>query len=282
MKTNRDRLVHRIVALVPALAVACLVAPLSAQTNAVATMTAEQEAELAKQTLNPVAALISVPLQNNWDFGIGPNDAMKYTLNIQPVVPLSISDDWNLIVRTIVPVAELSPVYNGDKRHSGSGDITQSLFFSPKEPWHDWIVGAGPVGLYPSATDPVFGNQQWGAGPTFVVLQQQHGFTYGLLANHIWGFAGWGDQPTVNASFVQPFFSYSTKSYTSFGANTESTYNWQAHEWTVPLNFTVTQLLKIGKLPISLQFGYRYYAQRPAGGPDWGLRASITFLFPKK
>jgi hypothetical protein len=193
---------------------------LHAQTNDAA------EAELVKKSLNPVAAMISVPLQNNWDWGIGPNNATKYTLNVQPVIPVSISADYNLIVRTILPINELSPVYNGDTRHSGLGDITQSFFFSPKEPWHDWILGAGPVGLYPSATDKVFGSQQWGAGPTIVALQQKNGFTYGVLANHIWsiGELGWGNQ-AVNASYLQPFLGYSTKTYTTLLVNTESTYD---------------------------------------------------------
>jgi len=269
------------------------ITPLGAQTNAAtadrnsaATMSAAETnsaaetAELVKKSLNPVAAMISVPLQNNWDWHIGQNKATKYTLNIQPVIPVSLSEDYNLIVRTILPVSELSPRYQGDTRHSGLGDITQSFFVSPKEPWHDWIVGAGPVVLVPTATDNVFGSQEWGVGPTFVVLQQKHGFTYGMLANHIWSVGGWGPQ-NVSASYLQPFLGYSTKHYTTLLVNTESTYDWQTHQWTVPMNVMLNQMIKVGKLPISLQFGYRYYAQRPAYGPDWGLRASITFLFPK-
>lgn len=257
--------------------VGCFNVAINAQTN-----DAAETAELVKKSLNPVAAMISVPLQNNWDWGIGPNDATKYTLNIQPVVPVSISQDYNLIVRTILPVNELSPTFKGDTHHGGLGDITQSFFISPKATWHDWILGAGPVFLYPTATDPVFGSQQWGAGPTIVALQQKHGFTYGILANHIWSISdlGWGNQ-AVNASYLQPFLGYSTKTYTTLMVNSESTYDWETHQWTAPVNVMINQMIKVGKLPISLQFGYRYYAQRPAYGPDWGLRASITFLFPK-
>jgi hypothetical protein len=240
-----------------------------------------QEAELAKKLQNPVAALISVPIQNNWDFGIGPADAMKYTANIQPVVPLTLNQDWNLIIRTIMPVIYAESPVQGGSDHSGLGDITQSFFLSPKEPVGGWILGAGPVALWPTATDSALGGGKWGAGPTIVALQQQHGFTYGILANHIWSYAGWGTQ-NVNASFLQPFVSFTTKKYTTFGVNTESTYNWEASQWTVPMNFTVQQLVKIGKQPIAFQVGYRYYAERPAGGPDWGLRFTITFLFPKK
>jgi hypothetical protein len=242
---------------------------------------AAQEAELAKKLQNPVAALISVPIQNNWDFGIGPADAMKFTANIQPVVPLTLNKDWNLIVRTILPVIYAESPVSGGADHSGLGDITQSFFLSPKEPVGGWILGAGPVALWPTATDSALGAGKWGVGPTIVALQQAHGFTYGILANQIWSYAGWGSQ-NVNASFLQPFIGYTTKTFTTFTVNTESTYNWQASQWTVPLNFMVQQLVKIGKQPVAFQVGYRYYAETPAGGPDWGLRFAVTFLFPKK
>ena len=239
-----------------------------------------QEAELAKKLQNPVASLISVPIQNNWDFGIGPEDAMRYTANIQPVIPFSISEDWNLITRTILPVVYAEEPVKGFGDKSGLGDITQSFFLSPKAPVHDWILGAGPVMLYPSGTDSALTAGKWGAGPTVVALQQKNGFTYGVLANHIWSYTGWGDQ-NVNATFLQPFLNYTTKKFTTFAINSESTYNWEAEQWTVPLNFTIQQLVKIGKQPIAFQLGYRYYAEKPDGGPDWGLRFSVTFLFPK-
>jgi hypothetical protein len=251
---------------------------------------ANSEADLAKKLQNPVAALISAPIQNNWDFGLGPAHAMKYTVNIQPVIPISISDDWNLIIRTIVPVIYQEALVNGPlarfapnglgESHSGLGNTTQSFFFSPKAPVGGWILGAGPVGYYPTATESQLGPGQWGAGPTVVALRQEHGFTYGILANQIWSFAGWDNQE-VNATFLQPFFNYTTKTYTTFGVDTETTYNWQDHESTAPMNFTVQQLLKIGKMPVAFQAGYRYYVEKPDGGPDWGLRFTITFLFPK-
>jgi hypothetical protein len=240
-----------------------------------------KEAELAKKLQNPVANLISVPIQNNWDFGIGPANAMRYTANIQPVIPFSISTDWNLITRTIMPVIYAESPVKGGSDHFGLGDITQSFFLSPKEQVGGWILGAGPALLWPTETDSALGSGKWGAGPTVVALRQEHGFTYGLLANQIWSYAGWGNQ-NVNATFLQPFVSFTTKTYTTFGVNTESTYNWTAGQWTVPLNVSVQQMLKIGKQPIAFQLGYRYYAERPAGGPDWGLRFAVTFLFPKK
>lgn len=241
---------------------------------------AADEAELAKKLQNPVASLISVPVQNNWDFGIGPANAMRYTANIQPVIPFSLNAEWNLITRTIMPVIYAESPVEGGKNAYGLGDITQSFFVSPAKPLAGWIVGGGPVFLYPSASDNVLGSQKWGAGPTFVVLQQQSGWTYGLLANHLWSFAGSSRRANVSSSFLQPFLSYTTKTYTTFGVNTESTYDWEASQWTVPMNWTVSQLLKLGGQPIQFTVGGRYYAEAPRGGPDWGLRFVVTLLFP--
>ncbi|MGH9363713.1 MAG: DUF4136 domain-containing protein, partial [Thermoanaerobaculia bacterium] len=155
---------------------------------------AAKAAELAKKALNPVASLISVPVQNNWDFGIGSTDAMRYTANVQPVIPLTLTKDWNLITRTILPIVYAESTVSGGSSQFGLGDILQSFFFSPKEPAGGWIVGAGPVLLYPSATNDALGAKKWGAGPTLVVLKQQSGFTYGVLANHIWSYAGSSEQ----------------------------------------------------------------------------------------
>jgi hypothetical protein len=240
-----------------------------------------KSAELAKKLQNPVANLISVPIQNNWDFGIGPADAMRYTANIQPVIPITLSEDWNLITRTIMPVIDAESPIPGGRDAFGLGDVVQSFFLSPKEPVGGWILGAGPVFLWPTATDSLLGSGKWGVGPTVVALRQEHGWTYGALVNQIWSYAGWGER-NVNATFLQPFLSYTTKTYTTFNVNTESTYDWTRSQWTVPLNLQVSQLLKIGKQPIQLTVGARYYADKPDGGPDWGMRFAVTFLFPKK
>jgi hypothetical protein len=240
----------------------------------------DQQAELAKKLQNPVANLISVPIQNNWDFGIGPANAMRYTANIQPVIPFGISQDWNLVTRTILPVIYAESPVAGGRDASGLGDVVQSFFLSPKEPVGGWILGGGPAMLWPTATDSLLGSGKWGAGPTVVALRQEHGWTYGALVNQIWSYEGWGPQ-NVNATFLQPFAAYTTKTYTTFGLNTESTYDWQNNQWTVPFNLSVAQVLKIGKQPVQFQLGARYYADKPSGGPDWGLRFTVTLLFPK-
>lgn len=238
-------------------------------------------AELAKKLQNPIANLISVPVQNNWDFGVGQTDAMRFTANVQPVIPFSVGDKWNLITRTIMPVIHAESPMSGGSSVAGFGDVVQSFFLSPKEPIGGWIVGGGPVFLYPSASEQTLGGQKWGAGPTAVALKQQNGWTYGMLVNHLWDFAGNANRADINATFMQPFASYTTKTYTTFGVNTESTYDWERKHWTVPLNLTVQQLVKFGSQPVAFTLGGCYHAEKPDDGPDWGLRFVVTLLFPK-
>ena len=216
----------------------------------------DEAAELAKKLQNPVANLISVPLQSNWDFSIGSAKAMRYLLNVQPVIPFSLTAEWNLITRTIVPFIHAEAPVAGGRDTGGLGDIVQSFFLSPSAPTsRGWIWGVGPVFLYPSASDDALGAEKWGAGPTAVFLKQDSGWTYGLLANHIWSFAGEDSRADVSTTFLQPFVSFTTKTYTTFALNTESTYDWENKRWIVPLNATVAQMLKIGGQPIQLQLG---------------------------
>jgi hypothetical protein len=243
--------------------------------------TADDAAELAKKLQNPIASLISVPIQNNFDFGAGPkDDGFQYLVRIQPVIPVSLSEDWNLISRTILPVI-YQQNYIGTTKQSGLGDTIQNLFFSPKALWHGWTGGAGPVFQFPTATDGLLGAEKWCMGPTAVVLKQEHGFTYGMLLNQFTSFAGNESRQDVNYLFLQPFLAYTLKTHTTLAVNSESVYNWENQQWTVPINASVKQLVKFGKQPVQFELGYRYYAQRPAGGPDWGLRFTVTLLFPK-
>jgi len=237
-------------------------------------------AELAKATQNPVANLISVPLQNNFDWGGGSNnDGFQYKLTVQPVVPVSLNEDWNVISRTILPYVYQKDVI-GKSSQSGLADTSQSFFFSPAKPTRRWIWGAGPALQIPTATDDRLGEEKWGAGPTVVALRQQGPWTYGLLFSHIWSFAGEAGRAEVSRTFLEPFVSFTTKTFTSFGANTESSYDWKDSQWTVPINVFAQQLLKVGRQPISVQVGGRYYAEGPSGAPEWGLRFQLTLLFP--
>ena len=196
----------------------------------------------------------------------------------------TLNEEWNLISRTILPIIDQSDLPVKGAGESGIGDILQSLFFSPKAPTSGGIIwGAGPVFLIPTASEDVLGGEKWGIGPTAVALKQAGPWTYGALVNHIESFAGEDSRADISASFVQPFVSYITKTKTTIGLNTESTYDWESEQWSVPVNFTVNQLLKIGPQIIQAGAGVRYWADSPDNGPDdWGARIQLTFLFPKR
>ena len=236
--------------------------------------------ELAKQLANPVASLISVPFQENIDFSVGPDEGWKSTLNVQPVVPVALNANWNMIVRTIMPVIYQHDVAP-DSSQFGLGDVTQSFFFSPSRP-HGFIWAAGPVFLYRTATDHRIGGGKWGAGPTFVILKQTGHNTIALLANHIWSVGGDDDRPNVSVTFLQPSFSHTTPSAMTIAIDAETSYDWKAKKWVVPVNLTATQLTHLGKQPVSIGGGLRYYASAPDNGPNWGVRLIFTLLYPKK
>lgn len=239
-----------------------------------------EDSDLALKLSNPVADLISLPIQSNYDFGIGPGDGTRWTTNIQPVIPISLNPCWNIISRTIIPVIDQQGIAPGGVLdESGLGDVVQSFFFSPKDP-KPFIWGIGPALLFPTATSDLLGSEKWGAGPTAVILKQAGPWTFGALANHLWDYAGHDSRGSINVTYFQPFVSYTTPKATTFGLNMESTYDWQGNQWTVPINATVSQLMKFGDQPVSLVAGVRYYAEKPDGGPEWGLRLGITFLFP--
>lgn len=245
---------------------------------------AHSAAELAKKLSNPLAALISVPFQLNYDRDIGTADeGERLTLNIQPVIPVSISQDWNLISRTILPLTDQSDIFPGAGSQSGTGDIVQSVFFSPKAPTAGGLIwGVGPVLLLPTASDDLLGSEKWGAGPTAVVLKQEDRWTFGALANHIWSFAGENDRADVNATFLQPFVSYTTPKAVTYTFNTEATYDWRTSEAAVPLNLAVAKVTKFGSQLVSLSAGVRYYVDSTSTGPEgFGGRLVFTLLFPK-
>ena len=263
-------------------AVAALVwgiTPAMAQTPA-------SDADLAKQLNNPVASLVSVPLQFNWDQPVGIDDDTRLTMNFQPVVPISFNEDWNLIVRWIMPYIAQPRLFEGSVPTSGLSDIVASVFISPTKPGK-FIWGVGPVLVLPSTADPVLGSGKWSAGPTAVVLKQEGSVTFGALVNHVWSFAGddftgGATRSPVNSTFLQPFVAYTTAGATTYGVNLEASANWEGDEtWTVPMHFTVSKVTKFGPFPMSVGGGVGIFLTAPEGGPDWRVRFVATLLLPR-
>lgn len=257
-----------------------LLAQALATSSASGALAQSADQDLAQKLSNPVADLISVPLQSNYDCCFDGKKAQRYTLNIQPVVPVSVTNEWNVIIRTILPFVSQGETVTGQGGVTGLGDITQSFFFAPKESKSGLIIGAGPVFVWPIGNARL-GTEKFGAGPTAVVMKQTGGTSVGILANHIWSYAGKADRNDFSNTFLQPFISHTLPDTTGFTLNTESSYDWKSKQWNVPVNFTVSHIVTVGQQPISLQVGARYYVESPSRGPQWGTRFGLVFLFPK-
>jgi len=246
---------------------------------------ADDNVSLANKLNNPIANLISVPFQFDVDDQVGPSNGIKSTLNVQPVIPISLSDDALVISRTIIPFSYQNDVTQEGQSQFGMGDITQSFFYSPKDPTKNGLIwGVGPVLLLPTGMDSALSAKKWGAGPTAVFLKQTGSWTYGALLNHIWDYAGKKDGKHISNSFIQPFVSWTSSQAVSVIVNTESTYDWNENEWSIPMNLMLAKVTRIGNQTIQVGGGFRYWAKSTAeNGPEGlGLRLKITLLFPEK
>jgi hypothetical protein len=262
-------------------------------------------AALQKAVQNPVASLISVPIQNNSNFGIGPYDRTQNVLNIQPVIPIRASENWNVIIRWIAPVIsqpapgtanleifgieEGTPPYLAAQNVQrsagvfGFGDMTPTFFLSPAKP-RKLIWGAGPVLVLPTATSKVLGQGKLSMGPSFVALTQPGPWTLGALVNNVWSVAGSGGRPAVNQVLLQYFINYNLKRGWYISLAPIITANWKAsggNVWAVPFGGGIGRVTKIGFQPINVTAQFYGNAVRPGGAASWSMRLQIAFLFPK-
>lgn len=242
-------------------------------------VSAQTADELAKQTQNPVASLISVPLQGNWDFGLGDRDAVRTLLNVQPVMPFGVSKSTNLILRVIMPLT--SQPGSAGSRINGLGDIVTTAFFSPAKSGRI-IWGVGPVFLLPAATNSSLGSEKFGIGPSVVALTQPGNWTVGALYNQIWSVSGANDRDDVNSMFLQPFANYNLGAGLSVGVAIEASANFEADEaWTAPLLLNVSKVTLLGRRPVSFALAAGPTIASPEAGADWRFRLAATFLFPR-
>lgn len=236
--------------------------------------------ELADKLANPVASLISVPLQNNLTYGIGPYNGSKYQINIQPVIPFKLSDNLNLITRYILPVVDQQDVTGENKHEFGLSDATVTAFFAPKT--KGIILGFGPAFLVPTATETFLGTEKFGIGPSVLVMHQGKGLSVGFLANQIWSVAGNENRADFNQFYTQIFLTHSYKSGASLGITSEITQNWEGNTTLITLSPNVGAVTKLGGQ--TMQFAVMPLI--PIVGhsnirPDWGLRAVVSFIFPQ-
>lgn len=239
--------------------------------------------KLAKAAQNPLSSMVTIPLQNNFNFGMGDTGNMGYTLNVQPVIPVKLSDSWNLINRIIIPFTYLPKLTAGSKDYFGLGDINPQFYFSTTTNKIVW--GIGPQFSFPTASPDKLGSGKYSTGPTAVALISHNHWLCGLLVNNIWSFAGQADRPKVNAMLIQPFINYNLAKGWYITTAPQFNANWAATDdcniWTVPLGGGVGKILKIGKQPINTQLVAYYNVAKPKGSADWQLRLQVQLLYPK-
>jgi hypothetical protein len=241
--------------------------------------------ELAKLSQNPVGNLISVPFQNNSNLNYGPLKKTQNILNIEPVIPIELDSDWNIITRTIIPVVSQPPLFAGDDRLNGVAPAQISAFLSPATPKGGIIWGAGAIAQIPTASNSALGSNRWGLGPTFVVLHLDKGdpWMYGVLANNVWSVGG-GSGGSYTNFLAQPFISYNFKGGTYLNSSPIITANWKAdsgNQWTVPLGAGIGHIFHLGKLPVNVLAGAYYNVVKPDFGSNVNIQVQVKLMFPK-
>ena len=256
--------------------------PAASRAQAAPPPAAGETEDLAKKLANPISDLVSVPFQFNWEQGVGPSEATRFILNVQPVMPFALNKDWNVIARAIVPLVSQPALAEGGEPAFGVSDVLASFFFSPSKPGLIW--GVGPAISLPSTSIPTLGTEKWSAGPTVVVLKQTGKVTYGALWNQVWSFSGNTDRADVDQMFLQPFLAYQATPTLTVTLQSETTANWEVDEdrWTVPINVLLAKLSSFGPFPASYQFGFGGFVEHPAIGPSWKIRSAIVILLPRR
>jgi hypothetical protein len=242
---------------------------------------ADREAELAREIVNPLAFIVTSVFQVNLDRKIGPDeDGFRVNSQAKMVIPFSLTEEWAVIARTIVPITYQKDVFADTGSRFGLGDISETLYFTPKRKVGGLILGAGPIIVFPTATSSLLGSEKWGIGPAFAVIRQKDGWTYGLSGNQIWSFAGKGSRASINSIFLQPFIAYTTEEAWTFSLQSEGIYDFNADQWSIPVTAAVAKVVRIGNLPVNLLAGIGYWADSPDNGPQgvsFRLQANIVF-----
>ncbi|MBI5447516.1 MAG: neuromedin U [Gammaproteobacteria bacterium] len=251
---------------------------------AFATTQDDQLHTLTQESENPVAKLATLPFQDNTYFRYGTFNRPQYVLNIQPVIPFSLTPDWNLITRTILPVMNQPNFYRSHAYSGGIGDLNPTFFLSPANPGKV-IWGLGPSFLFPTATQHDLGAGKWGAGPAAVVLGMPGNWVLGALAYNIWSFAGESNRPTYDQLTLQYFINYNFPKGWFVVSSPIVTADWQANSndvWTVPVGGGFGRVFLMGKQAVNTSLQAFYNVKQPElTGPAWSVRFVFTFLFPE-
>jgi hypothetical protein len=235
------------------------------------------QAAVAAELANPLAPVTTFVAQFRTEFGNGPDDDTNYQLRLQPSLFKPLSDGSALLLRTVFPFRFTQWPTDA----SGLGDISLIPYYVP-DTSKSTFVGFGGVLNIPTATPSSLGSGKWSAGPALIVAKTGQPIVYGGLAQQVWSFAGQPDRGSVSVTTIQPFITYLVGGGWAIGANTETTYNWNAssgQRWTVPISASVSKVVKFGDNFVNLGFAYVTYAARPDYAPEWEFRFNAQYVF---
>lgn len=243
----------------------------------------QEEEQLLKQLANPLSAMASVATLLDFDYHIGPGeDGHRTTLSFQPTVPLSLGEQWSIVSRSVLPVVYQEEITPGAGSQAGIGDLTEAVYAAKMEPGpRGWVWGAGPIVQIPIGSEDLLTNKKWSLGPSIAFVKQQDDLTYGLIASQLWSIGGSGQRPDVNVGLYSPFLTYQSTGLWNLELQVPFTYDFNAHQWTVPVLLTIEKLVSFQKVPVTISFGVRYWAEGPQSSPhDLAFRFGLTLAFP--
>jgi hypothetical protein len=218
-------------------------------------------------------------MQLSSSLDVGPGNGTAAGLDVQPAIPISLGEAWKLIARPDLSILATKQPH----RKLGLGDIELQTYFTPGS-FDRWVWGVGPVLQAPTATYHELGTGKWSAGPAVGLVYMSGPWVNGLLANHIWSFAGESGRDDVSQSTIEPVISYSFENGWFLGFDSTMTADWNApagERWTIPVGMDVGKAFEIGKQSVSLQFGTYYNVERAEGAARWLVRFQVSLIFPK-
>ena len=242
------------------------------------------EEQVLQRLANPLAALASFSLTADFDYHIGPlEEGHRTTMSVQPQVPLSLGEEWNIVSRTILPVIYQEETFPGAGNQFGVGDLTEAVYLVAAQPSRrGWIGGVGPIFRLPVGSDDLLSSKKWALGPSLALIRQQDDFTFGVIASQLWSFAGSDRRPDISVLTFDPFATWRMVGLWNLTLHLPSSYDFRADQWTIPAALTVEKLVSFQKAPVTISFGIRWWADGPDSGPhDLGFRFGLTLVFPK-
>jgi hypothetical protein len=244
--------------------------------------------EVNKELSNPISTIWALSFQQN-TFWLNKPERNVVNLLFQPVLPVSLTSNWNLITRPVIPVFNSTPYVNKSgnlHRVTGFGDTVLVELLSPSSRIAGpWLVGAGPTFIFPTASNSRLGQNKWQIGPTGLLGYLGEKWIAGVFPQQWWSVGGPGSNTTSQMN-LQYFYAYFPDAGWSVGTSPNMLVNWYAkkssNKVTFPIGLNISKVVKIGPLPVKFAVQGQYMPVHPdVFGQKWNLQFGVTPVIPK-